>query len=191
MLSECRKSICIRVCCVSAYEVGGLKKSYSSGERDTSDCRLRVSDTGRMKALLALPLLFTTALLMSTTSAQAGGSVISCCLEIKGTIVRRNLIDSYYLQDTAMCNIKAVTFVTVKGLRICSDTSNPWAQKTMQYLNEKNKSHTLQKHHITSTTTSTTTTTIAQPANNNPHKTTFSARHPKIASQWSTTHHKT
>jgi hypothetical protein len=41
-------------------------------------------------------------------SLVAGGSVISCCLEIKGTIVRRNLIDSYYLQDTAMCNIKAV-----------------------------------------------------------------------------------
>uniref|UniRef100_A0A8C8KBB3 Chemokine interleukin-8-like domain-containing protein n=2 Tax=Oncorhynchus tshawytscha TaxID=74940 RepID=A0A8C8KBB3_ONCTS len=169
----------------------GLKRATVLVSCDTSDCRLRVSDTGRMKALLTLPLLFTTALLMSTTSAQAGGSVISCCLEIKGTIVRRNLIDSYYLQDTAMCNIKAVMFVTVKGLRICSDTSNPWAQKTMQYLNEKNKSHTLQKHHITSTTTSTTTTTIAQPANNNPHKTTFSARHPKIASQWSTTHHKT
>ncbi|XP_029580936.1 C-C motif chemokine 4 [Salmo trutta] len=140
-----------------------------------------------MKALLSLLLLFTTALLMSTTSAQAGGSVTSCCLEIKGTTVRRNLIVSYYLQDTAMCNIKAVTFVTVKGKRICSGTSNPWAQKTMQYLMEKSKSHTLQKHHISSTTTSTTTTT----ANNNPHKTTFSAHNPKIASQWSTTHHKT
>uniref|UniRef100_A0A4W5P088 Chemokine interleukin-8-like domain-containing protein n=1 Tax=Hucho hucho TaxID=62062 RepID=A0A4W5P088_9TELE len=149
----------------------------------------RVSDLGRMKALLSLLLLYTTTLLMSTTSAQAGGSVTSCCLAIKGTVVHRDLINFYYLQDTAMCNIKAVTFVTVVGKRICSDPSNPWAQKTMQYLNKKNKSHTLKKHHITSTTT--TTTTIAQPANNNPHRTTFSAHNPKIASHWSTTHHKT
>lgn len=41
-------------------------------------------------------------------SLVAGGSVTSCCLELKGTTVRRNLIVSYYLQDTAMCNIKAV-----------------------------------------------------------------------------------
>ncbi|XP_041753000.1 C-C motif chemokine 4 [Coregonus clupeaformis] len=144
-----------------------------------------------MKALLSLLLLFTTTLLMSTTSAQAGGPVIPCCMEIKGTTVHRDKIKFYYLQDTAMCNIKAVMFVTVKGIRICSDPSNPWAKKTMQYLNKKNKPHTPQKHHITSTTTTTTTTTIPQLAKNNPHKTTFSAHNPKIASQWSTTHHKT
>ncbi|CAB1317238.1 unnamed protein product [Coregonus sp. 'balchen'] len=141
----------------------------------TSDCRLRASAIDRMKALLSLLLLFTTTLLMSTTSAQAGGPVIPCCMEIKGTTVHRDKIK----------------FVTVKGIRICSDPSNPWAKKTMQYLNKKNKPHTPQKHHITSTTTTTTTTTIPQLAKNNPHKTTFSAHNPKIASQWSTTHHKT
>ncbi|XP_041698654.1 monocyte chemotactic protein 1B-like [Coregonus clupeaformis] len=141
-----------------------------------------------MMGLLSLLLLFSTTLLMSTSSSHASGAAALCCLEFKGTMVRRDLVKRYYLQDTALCNIKAVTFVTVKGIRICSDPSNPWAQKTMQYLNKKNKPHTPKKHHITSTTTTTTTTTTtAQPAKNNPYKITFSAHNPKIASQWPTT----
>ncbi|XP_035655139.1 C-C motif chemokine 2-like [Oncorhynchus keta] len=146
---------------------------------------LRVSDSDRMMGLRSLLLLFSTTLLMSISSSHASGAVTPCCIEMKGTMVRRDLIKRYYIQDTAMCNIKAVTFVTVKGIRICSDPSNPWAKKTMQYLDNKNKPHTLRKHHITSTTT--TTTTGAQPAKYNPHKTTFSAHNPKIASQWPTT----
>lgn len=42
-------------------------------------------------------------------SLLASGAVTPCCIEMKGTMVRRDLIKRYYIQDTAMCNIKAVT----------------------------------------------------------------------------------
>ncbi|KAL0966376.1 hypothetical protein UPYG_G00294540 [Umbra pygmaea] len=129
-----------------------------------------------MVALLSILLPFTWTLLLSTTSAQASGAITTCCTEVKGTTVRRELIKDFYLQDTAMCNIKAVTFVTVKGKRICADISKPWSTKTMKYLKNKNKTHTPNKNDIRSAATNTrTTTTIARPAKNNPPKTRRSA----------------
>ncbi|XP_010888762.1 C-C motif chemokine 17 [Esox lucius] len=131
-----------------------------------------------MLALISLLLLFINTLLISSTSAQASGPAPACCTEIKGTIVPIKLLKRYYLQNTALCNIKAVTFVTMKDIRICSDLSNNWAKKAMKHLDRK-KRETLKNIDITSTTTTTT-----DPLCIHSHKTThnkMSAHNPKTS----------
>ncbi|XP_062337832.1 monocyte chemotactic protein 1B-like [Osmerus eperlanus] len=93
-----------------------------------------------MKLACAL-LLCISCLLMDTTSAQVN-KVATCCRKTVRNRIRLTMLDSYYIQDIAMCPIKAVIFVTVKNIRLCSDPNDPWAQTAMDYLDKKNTSQT-------------------------------------------------
>ncbi|KAL2096979.1 hypothetical protein ACEWY4_006186 [Coilia grayii] len=72
---------------------------------------------------------------------SASGPIISCCLKTSATRVRLSLLQSYRVQNKAMCDgLRAVSFTTVKGATICSEPSLPWTKKAMAYLQKKHKS---------------------------------------------------
>ncbi|KAJ8011715.1 hypothetical protein DPEC_G00061120 [Dallia pectoralis] len=130
----------------SRVTVGGKQLSLSEGlweERDSDALSRKDSYSNIMQALLSLLLLFTSTLLMSSTSAQASGPAPMCCTEFKGTRVASKLITDYYEQESPLCKIQAIIFVTVSGKRICSERSNPWAKRVMKCLDNKNKHRTL------------------------------------------------
>ncbi|KAG7329760.1 hypothetical protein KOW79_005982 [Hemibagrus wyckioides] len=62
---------------------------------------------------------------------------VSCCLKVCDTKVRKELLKSYSLQDKPLCPVKAVRFVIMTDITICSDPSSSWAINTMAYLDNK------------------------------------------------------
>ncbi|XP_062409625.1 C-C motif chemokine 8 [Sardina pilchardus] len=80
-------------------------------------------------------------LLSYVAMGEASGPIISCCLKTSSTRVRLQLLQSYRLQNSAMCQgLSAVSFITMKGVTICSDPSTPWARKAISFLQKKHKS---------------------------------------------------
>ncbi|XP_041955701.1 C-C motif chemokine 8 [Alosa sapidissima] len=96
---------------------------------------------------LSVLLPFLTVLLSYAAMGEASGPVISCCLKTSNTQVRLQLLQSYQFQNGAMCHgLNAVSFITMKGVTICSDPSTPWARKAMSYLQKKHKSQS--RNHV-------------------------------------------
>lgn len=90
--------------------------------------------------LLTFPLLLCTIyLLMDMFSVQVNGQVYTCCRKTYNNNVKVNRLASYYMQNTNMCPIKAVTFVTISGKKLCSDPTNDWAKLAMNHLDQKKK----------------------------------------------------
>ncbi|XP_046883773.1 monocyte chemotactic protein 1B-like [Hypomesus transpacificus] len=96
-----------------------------------------------MKLACALLLLSISCLLMDTTSAQVN-KVGSCCRKTFSMRIPLRMLGSYYVQDIAMCPIKAVVFVTVKDKRLCLDPKELWVKTAIDYLDKKNTSQTRQ-----------------------------------------------
>ncbi|KAG7487439.1 hypothetical protein MATL_G00023330 [Megalops atlanticus] len=74
-----------------------------------------------MKTLWSVFLCLAVFLLCPSVS-QSSGRVSSCCLTTSETVLRLNLINSYYLQRKGgICPVDAVVFVTVKGIKVCAN----------------------------------------------------------------------
>nr|QZC92291.1 chemokine (C-C motif) ligand 32 [Sebastes schlegelii] len=84
---------------------------------------------------LAFVSLLLVAIVVSTASAKGG--IASCCRKLSKTQIHRDLLKSYYKQDTQSCPIYAVVFTTLKGIRICGDPDRVWTKTSMAYLDGK------------------------------------------------------
>ncbi|KAL4624742.1 fractalkine-like [Arapaima gigas] len=74
--------------------------------------------------------------LLCVASGHASGPVVPCCLKTSETKVPVQNLQRYYKQF-GVCSVEAVQFTTIKNKTICSDPSDPWAQKAMMYLDKK------------------------------------------------------
>ncbi|XP_060777703.1 C-C motif chemokine 8-like [Neoarius graeffei] len=91
-----------------------------------------------MKTVLALH--FSGALLLLLAESPNHGAEalpVTCCLKTCDIKVRREQIKNYSIQDTPLCPLKAVRFVTKKDFTFCSDPSSSWATNTMAFLDNR------------------------------------------------------
>ncbi|KAL4624743.1 monocyte chemotactic protein 1B-like [Arapaima gigas] len=75
--------------------------------------------------------------------ACASSVPTSCCLKTQRTRVNLDLLQRYHTQ-MGVCLVKAVQFTTIKGKILCSDPSDPWAQRAISYLDGKNRDKKVQ-----------------------------------------------
>ncbi|XP_056149863.1 C-C motif chemokine 17-like [Lampris incognitus] len=93
--------------------------------------------------MVMVVLLLMMMLIMNLASLQTGKTG-SCCLQIKNTRVKLELLKSYYRQSQQSCRIAAVVFITEKGKRICTDPNSSLTKSRMVYVDTKEKS----PHHV-------------------------------------------
>ncbi|CAL8312060.1 unnamed protein product [Gadus morhua 'NCC'] len=100
------------------------------------------------KCILLVPLLIA---VYMACSVSAQGGVARCCRKIKGTEVTLKKLKSYHVQESSSCHLPAVVFTTVRNKRICAEPNQPWTNKSMAYLDEKEnrrRPHFLSKNSI-------------------------------------------
>ncbi|XP_062848896.1 monocyte chemotactic protein 1B [Trichomycterus rosablanca] len=86
-----------------------------------------------MKMSLVLHCLVAVLLLPTRRGTEA--VPVDCCLRTSSYRIKLHELQSYTLQDTPLCPLRAVRFVT-KGPTICSDPLSPWARKAVAFLDK-------------------------------------------------------
>ncbi|XP_051989384.1 uncharacterized protein LOC127648703 [Xyrauchen texanus] len=74
---------------------------------------------------------------MGVVSAGNDGPVVSCCLEVSNIKMPLRNIKDYRIQNSPLCPLKAVVFITVKNKHICSDLEDRWAKHAMYEVDRK------------------------------------------------------
>lgn len=75
---------------------------------------------------------------LSTATTFTSSATKDCCLVTKDKPAFHEIVN-YRVQETPLCSVRAVLFITVGNNKICSSPVEDWVQEYIQNLNRRQK----------------------------------------------------